>query len=292
MRHRLQLVSAWMTTFAAASKHVTDAISRSGNISVTQFRIMLELTSSGEGLRIVEVSKRLLMKPNTITLAVNQLEESGLVVRRNDPADRRGIWLMLTEEGLSFVESLNTQIRSSLDELWEPLSQRQVDLIFQGTDLITTRMGGQPEKGAAYSRLSTYITTVVTVNKVIADALKSSGLSVPEFRILFELESRGSVSGTQIGTALDMKPSFVTATTDDLAARELVSKLKNSSDRRVATVSLTSTGRELVHAATENVIRVYEDAYADIDDQDLKAHVEAAKLIANHVTEQARTTNG
>lgn len=56
------------------------------------------------GLMITEISKRLGLPPSAITPVINDLEEKGLIMRKNSPADRRIVLAQLTEQGIAFFE--------------------------------------------------------------------------------------------------------------------------------------------------------------------------------------------
>jgi DNA-binding MarR family transcriptional regulator len=58
----------------------------------------------------VDLSAKLELSSGAMTNRIDRLEEDGLVERRRDPDDRRGVRVALTEAGnQAWVESTNTQ---------------------------------------------------------------------------------------------------------------------------------------------------------------------------------------
>jgi DNA-binding MarR family transcriptional regulator len=62
---------------------------------------------TGRGVKISELSRILQVTSPTITQLTNGLEERGLVERSNDPADRRVIYVQLTEAGEAVLKQVS-----------------------------------------------------------------------------------------------------------------------------------------------------------------------------------------
>lgn len=61
--------------------------------------ILLDWIAAHPGCRIREVATGLGLTPPTISVGVQRLERLGLLVRKNDPGDRRAVQLNLTPQG-------------------------------------------------------------------------------------------------------------------------------------------------------------------------------------------------
>lgn len=70
-------------------------------------------------------------------------------------------------------------------------------------------------------------------------------ISVAEWRVLVHLTQESEISVRDIFTRVDMDRARVTRAVQRLAARGLVSKLVNESDRRLVRLALTPAGRDL-----------------------------------------------
>ena len=67
--------------------------------TLPRFDLMAQLERNPAGLRMSDISKRLMVSGGNITGITDQLEKEGLVVRTLDPADRRAVTVKLTEAG-------------------------------------------------------------------------------------------------------------------------------------------------------------------------------------------------
>ncbi|MFJ7250849.1 MarR family winged helix-turn-helix transcriptional regulator [Kitasatospora sp. NPDC098652] len=64
-------------------------------------------------MRLSDLADKLHIAPRSATTVVDALEEAGLVERRPDPADRRAVRILLTEEGRAAVERI-LQVRDEV----------------------------------------------------------------------------------------------------------------------------------------------------------------------------------
>src|SRR3954467_392693 len=69
------------------------------DITLPRFDLMAQLERHPEGLRMGELSKRMMVTGGNITGITDQLEHEHLVVRVPDPKDRRAYSVMLTPAG-------------------------------------------------------------------------------------------------------------------------------------------------------------------------------------------------
>jgi DNA-binding MarR family transcriptional regulator len=81
-------------------------------ISGSQWGVLRNLHRAEEagesGLRLTDLSQRLLIRPPSVTGVVDRLEEAGLVLRTAVPGDLRAKRVALTEAGRSLVERVLT----------------------------------------------------------------------------------------------------------------------------------------------------------------------------------------
>jgi DNA-binding MarR family transcriptional regulator len=68
-------------------------------ITLPRFDLMAQLERHPDGLRMGELSKRMMVTGGNVTGITDQLEQEKLVVRVPDPKDRRAYAVKLTEEG-------------------------------------------------------------------------------------------------------------------------------------------------------------------------------------------------
>lgn len=97
-----------------------EALLRPHGLTFARFEVLrlLAFTRRGE-LPVGKIGERLQVHPASVTNAVQRLEEAGLVERRTNPDDGRGVLAEITVAGRSLVESctvlLNEQVFRQLD---------------------------------------------------------------------------------------------------------------------------------------------------------------------------------
>ena len=68
-------------------------------ITLARFDLLAQLERGADGLKMSELSKRLMVSGGNVTGLTDELEKEGLVVREDDPADRRACTVKLTPAG-------------------------------------------------------------------------------------------------------------------------------------------------------------------------------------------------
>jgi DNA-binding MarR family transcriptional regulator len=97
---------------------------------------------------------------------------------------------------------------------------------------------------------------VLTASRVLvavaARSLANHGaeVSLPQYRALVVLASRGPLRPVDLAEALGVDPSTVTRLCDRLADKRLISRRRPAGDRRVVQLDLSTRGRELIQAVT------------------------------------------
>ncbi len=85
------------TTLIEAS--VSQRLRRGFGSTLPRFDLLAQLYREPEGLRMSELSRRLMVTGGNVTGLADQLEREGLLLREAVPGDRRAIRLMLTPSG-------------------------------------------------------------------------------------------------------------------------------------------------------------------------------------------------
>jgi DNA-binding MarR family transcriptional regulator len=87
-------------------------------------------------------------------------------------------------------------------------------------------------------------------------------VTVPQYRVLVMLRTRGPLNLASMAAALDVNPSNASRTCDRLAKARLLDRRESPEDRRNVTLTLTDAGRRLVdkvirhrRVAIERVLR-------------------------------------
>ena len=78
-------------------------------ISISQSHILDVLAEEGD-LTMQRLAKRMFKSVSTMTRVVAQLVRRGYVKRRQDPEDRRAVWISITPQGKAIMAAVNRDL--------------------------------------------------------------------------------------------------------------------------------------------------------------------------------------
>jgi DNA-binding MarR family transcriptional regulator len=123
--HALRL---WLRLYACTSlveSRVRRRLQTRFGTTLPRFDLMAQLDRSPQGLRMSELSSRLMVTGGNVTGLTDSLEGEGLVVRESDGADRRALRVKLTREGRRVFRAMATEHERWIAELFAGLSARE-----------------------------------------------------------------------------------------------------------------------------------------------------------------------
>lgn len=97
--------------------------------TLPRFDLMAQLDRAPEGLKMSELSRRLMVTGGNVTRLTDQLESEGLVVRGGSP-DRRVFRVTLTERGRSWFAAMARRHEDWIVETFEALSHEERTQLF------------------------------------------------------------------------------------------------------------------------------------------------------------------
>ncbi|MFZ1814691.1 MAG: MarR family winged helix-turn-helix transcriptional regulator [Rhizobiaceae bacterium] len=89
---------------------------RASGLRVPEWRVLACLTD-WDGSMVTELSRYAMIEQSRLTKIIIQMDERGLVSRRDDPADRRRVRIFLTDKGRELAERLVSDARQHEAEL-------------------------------------------------------------------------------------------------------------------------------------------------------------------------------
>lgn len=92
----------------------------------------------GEGLRQRALAEHLGLEGHSLVRLLDQLEEAGLVVRRDDARDRRAKTLYLTDSGRQVGEQVDTMVKHIKNKLLHGVAVDQLALVDSVLNTIAT----------------------------------------------------------------------------------------------------------------------------------------------------------
>lgn len=121
-----QALRLWLRLLSCTVRienHVRSGLRRDFSTTLPRFDLMAQLERNPDGLRMSELSKRLMVSGGNVTGITDQLEREGLVARSLDRGDRRAITVRLTVAGLKRFRVMAAQHEQWIVELLSGLSQ-------------------------------------------------------------------------------------------------------------------------------------------------------------------------
>jgi DNA-binding MarR family transcriptional regulator len=120
-----QSLKLWLRMLSCTVKIENEIRSRlraTFGITLPRFDLMAQLERHPDGLRMGELSKRMMVTGGNITGITDQLEQEKLVMRVPDPKDGRAYSVKLTQEGRSAFARMAEVHESWVAELLQPMS--------------------------------------------------------------------------------------------------------------------------------------------------------------------------
>lgn len=114
-----------------------------------------------------------------------------------------------------------------------------------------------PSAGGAGTEVDAVVSSLLTASRVLvavsARSLASveESLTLPQFRMLVVLDSRGQISISRLAGHLDVNPSTAMRMIDRLASAGLVERETNPQSRREILTRCTQAGAAVVHTVTD-----------------------------------------
>ncbi|MFM8989469.1 MAG: MarR family winged helix-turn-helix transcriptional regulator [Alphaproteobacteria bacterium] len=100
-------------------------------ITLARFDYMAQLHRAPDGLRMKELSRRLMVTGGNVTGLTDELEREGMVERGADPADRRASILRLTRRGTVAFEAMAAEHEGWILDLFGCLGSREIRQLHQ-----------------------------------------------------------------------------------------------------------------------------------------------------------------
>ncbi len=110
------------------------------NLSITQIMALRQLYYRGETCSVSAIGERLGISNAAASQLLDKLVQRGLVLRKEDPHDRRSKQIMLTEAGENLLrESMRSQ-RAWMETLSQRLTPQEARQIAQALELLAEKL--------------------------------------------------------------------------------------------------------------------------------------------------------
>ena len=129
-----QALKLWLRLLSCANMVETEVRGRlraEFGTTLPRFDLMAQLERHAGGLKMNELSKRLMVTGVNVTGITDQLESEGLVVRESDPADRRAYTVKLTPAGRRTFARMAAAHEQWVIELFAGLAAHEKDQAYR-----------------------------------------------------------------------------------------------------------------------------------------------------------------
>jgi DNA-binding MarR family transcriptional regulator len=127
----LRLWLRLLTCTNLIESHVRARLRIRFDTTLPRFDLAAQLSRVSEGMKMGEVSRRLMVTSGNVTGLVDQLEAEGLVERFDDPDDRRAIRIRLTRAGSQWFDAMAAEHEKWIVDLFGELTAQERATLFK-----------------------------------------------------------------------------------------------------------------------------------------------------------------
>jgi DNA-binding MarR family transcriptional regulator len=123
-----QAVKLWLRLLSCTNlveAEIRGRLRKEFGITLPRFDLMAQLERNPGGLKMNELSRRLMVSGGNVTGLTDQLEKEGLVARSDDPGDRRAYTVKLTPAGRTLFARMAAVHEQWVIELFSGLSSTE-----------------------------------------------------------------------------------------------------------------------------------------------------------------------
>ncbi len=187
----------------------------------------------------------------TLTGVATALQRDGLVERVRNPEDRRSYSLTRTAAGRAAVVAWDPHVDRLEQRLTAPFTSSQAA---PAPRAAAPGHGRRPGRADAAPRCEDSTGFLVSkahqrAHRDFLAALAPLGIEPRHFGTLRALRSVGAATQGDVAVLLDVSPATVVQLVDDLEARALVTRTRDTADRRAYQLSLTPAAEQVLEQA-------------------------------------------
>lgn len=145
--HHLSL-RLWLRLLACTNRietRVRQRLLANFDTTLPRFDLMAQLERTRDGLKMGELSQRLMVTGGNVTGITDMLEKEGLVVRETDPRDRRAFRVRLTAAGLRQFRRMAQAHEQWIVTLFKGLTAKQKEQLVRLLGELKSHISSQPD---------------------------------------------------------------------------------------------------------------------------------------------------
>ena len=128
-----QSLRLWLRMLACTNlieSHIRGRLRLGFQTTLPRFDLMAQLERHPDGLKMGELSKRMMVTGGNVTGITDQLVAEGLVVREDNPKDRRAYIVKLTREGRRIFKQMAEAHEGWVIELFDGLADKDKQQLY------------------------------------------------------------------------------------------------------------------------------------------------------------------
>ncbi len=149
-----QALRLWLRMLSCTVRiqnEIRDRLRREFATTLPRFDLMAQLERHPAGLRMNELSRRLMVSGGNVTGITDQLERERLVTRTLDPEDRRALTVKLTALGLKRFREMAAQNEQWTVELLQGLNREEKQTMLDLLSKLKMHLGQREHPSSASS---------------------------------------------------------------------------------------------------------------------------------------------
>ena len=245
----------WLTSVAEINRRVKETLEHEAGLTVTQYRILLELRVSDNPLACGTLAAMLFLSPAAVTHAVDYLFHSGYVTRSIMESNRRVTLVSVTEAGTQKLAEADQALVSMLRrDVWSDLTPEQHERLVYSCSISAAPYVGHTLLHENVPVEPCYITCALVQQQCYDRLLAELGLTMAEFRAgMYALDKPQGLRSSDIADALLLNRSSASRAVMSLKQRGILEGTVCKDDSRASLLTLTPTGGETIRHAFERM---------------------------------------
>jgi DNA-binding MarR family transcriptional regulator len=145
----------WLRMLSATnliSTAIRRNLHRAFNVTLPQFDLLAQLERAPQGLRLGELSKRMMVTNGNVTALVDKLVEQGFVVREAACEDRRAMNVRMTKAGASLFAVMAKAHEGWMADLFADVPRQARATLMRELELVKRSVRSKTGDGGAKAR--------------------------------------------------------------------------------------------------------------------------------------------
>lgn len=245
----------WLTSVVEINRRIRETLETRAGLSVTQYRILLELNVNEGHLMCGALATLLFLSPAAVTHAVDYLLELGFVTRTTMESNRRVTLVDVTPAGVAKVREADALLGAMLRrDVWSELDPNDLDTLLYGCSTAVAPFVGHTLLHGDVPVEPCYMTCAIIQQQCYESLLAELGMSLNEFRVaLFALGAPRAARSSDFADALLLNRSSTSRAVGALKRAGVIEATVCADDSRASTLALTKAGRARTREAFERM---------------------------------------